>query len=307
MNNPKLEDNIVNNRLVNILKLVILCVLTFLNFIGISFCQPVSNKQQVDLLTKRQGFKTYLVKKEPAPQPYKKEKPPENVRELIYLSGGLKLKAWIAKPKTDKKYPAVVYLHGGFSFAEEDWNQASPFLKAGYIVMMPMLRGENGNPGYFEGFYSEVKDVLAAGRYLSSLSYVDSNKVFIAGHSIGGTLAILASMCKSPYKAAASFSGSPNLRLFLQSDWAKLMPFNLKNTKEIDLRCPFTNVACLQIPIFLFAGKEELWFVEDNESFLKKAKKLNKVCQINTLPGDHFSSVKPAIEMAIQLFSQQVK
>ena len=36
-----------------------------------------------------------------------------------------------------------------------------------------MLRAENGNPGVYEGFYGEVDDAVAAGRFLASLPFVD--------------------------------------------------------------------------------------------------------------------------------------
>jgi dipeptidyl aminopeptidase/acylaminoacyl peptidase len=43
--------------------------------------------------------------------------------------------------------------------------------------MTPTLRGENGNPGNFECFYGEVDDVIAAGRYLATLPYVDPKHI----------------------------------------------------------------------------------------------------------------------------------
>ena len=39
---------------------------------------------------------------------------------------------------------------------------AQPYRDAGYIVMIPILRGENGQPGFYTMFYDEVDDVLGA-------------------------------------------------------------------------------------------------------------------------------------------------
>jgi dipeptidyl aminopeptidase/acylaminoacyl peptidase len=48
-------------------------------------------------------------------------------------------------------------------------------------------------------FYNEVDDVLAATDVLAKLSYFDPDRIFIAGRSIGGTLALLASMASRQF------------------------------------------------------------------------------------------------------------
>src|SRR5207302_486149 len=98
-----------------------------------------------------------------------------------YRSGDLRLKAWTNRPpaKVRGKLPAVLYLHGGGAFDEDDWTQARPFRDAGFIVLAPMLRGENGLPGEFTMFYDEVDDVLAAADYVAKLPYVDPARVYL--------------------------------------------------------------------------------------------------------------------------------
>jgi hypothetical protein len=72
------------------------------------------------------------------------------------------LKAWIIEPAEARtKKPAVLFLHGGFAFGLDDWKMAEPYRAAGYVVMAPMLRGENGQAGFFSMFYDELNDVLA--------------------------------------------------------------------------------------------------------------------------------------------------
>ena len=70
--------------------------------------------------------------------------PPAGVTEITYSSGNLGLKAWVNQPEADNaRRPAVLFLHGGFAFDLEDWEMAQPFRDAGFVVMTPMLRGEN--------------------------------------------------------------------------------------------------------------------------------------------------------------------
>jgi dipeptidyl aminopeptidase/acylaminoacyl peptidase len=84
----------------------------------------------------------------------------------------------------------------------------------GFVMLIPMLRGENGNPGHFEAYYSEVDDIIAAGHFVRSLPYVDPNRVFLAGHSVGAILTVLTAMRPSPYKAGAALDG------YLDETWS---------------------------------------------------------------------------------------
>src|SRR5262249_22189024 len=145
-----------------------------------------------DLAAARKSFATKLKTRGPAPQRYRKEQQPPGVQQVEYTSGELKLKGWLYVPPSDgKRRPAVVFLHGGFAFATNDWTDAAPFGEAGFVLFVPMLRGENGNPGVYESFYGEVDDAIAAGQYVTSLPQVDGKNVFVAGHSSGAVLTCL--------------------------------------------------------------------------------------------------------------------
>jgi dipeptidyl aminopeptidase/acylaminoacyl peptidase len=103
------------------------------------------------LAAARKGFVTKLRVRGPAPQRYQNDKPPPGAKQVEYTSGGLKLKGWLSADARDgKNRPAVVYLHGGWAFGTGDWEDAEPFARAGFVLFMPMLRGENGNPGTYE-------------------------------------------------------------------------------------------------------------------------------------------------------------
>src|SRR5262249_32548492 len=110
------------------------------------FVEPTEFPPQTeDYAEARKKFKTKLLREGPAPQRAIPIKLPQGVTELEYASGEFVLKAWVTSapgPEPEKK-PAVLYLHNGFAFGEDDWEQAAPFRQAGYVVMIPMLRGEN--------------------------------------------------------------------------------------------------------------------------------------------------------------------
>lgn len=256
--------------------------------------------QSEDLATARKGFVTKLRVKGPAPQEYKPETPPAGVRQVEYSSGTLKLKGWLsADPGDGKRRPAVVFLHGGWSFAAEDWLDAEPFTRAGFVLFMPTLRAENGNPGGYESFYGEVDDAIAAGEFVKALPYVDGKNVFVAGHSVGGVLTTLVAMMPSSYKSAAALSGYVDMEVWAAAYPAEGVPYDRKNRQEVRLRNPLAFASSLRCPITLYVDKDAR---EVNDRLAKAARKAGKECELVSVPGDHQGMVKPAVNKAIEQF-----
>ena len=218
--------------------------------------------QTEDYAKARSQFKTKLLRQGPAPQPWKPIKPPARVSEVEYTSGELKLKAWVSHPADEKrKSPAVLFLHGGFAFDyPEDWNVSQPYRDAGFVVFTPMLRGENGQAGFFSFLYNEVDDVLAAAEYLGKLPYVDARHLYLAGPSAGGTLALLTAMTSSRFRAVASFSASPDQVLLLcarAKNAARDVPVDINDLRELEMRSPLAYAVSLKCPARIYVGTQE--------------------------------------------------
>jgi dipeptidyl aminopeptidase/acylaminoacyl peptidase len=256
-----------------------------------------------DLAVARQAFHTHLLWNQPSPQQLDGTlKAPPECDAVLYPSGTLNLQAWVSKdPNDGKRHPAVVYLHGNWVFEPRHWDCTLPYRNAGFIVLTPMLRGENGNPGNVEMFWGEVDDVVAAGKYVASLSYVDPSKVFLAGHSVGGTLTMLTAMVPSPYVAAAAFSGSPD-----QREMASEMPdwkvFDTSDAEEFRLRSPKFFPESIRCPLHLFAGDQEGWCIPECRRLAAAAQERGKDCTFLTVPGDHLTSKPIAIEKSLEFF-----
>lgn len=262
--------------------------------------ESISSTKQITsrFSEERGGFETNLIMRIPAPQEYEAEVPPAGIKEVFYDSGDLKLKAWLLdKPADDDKHPAVVFAHGGFSFGGSDLEYAQDFIDHGYILMMPMLRGENGNPGNFEYFYGEVDDLLAAADYLANVSYVDSTRIFLCGHSVGGTLSILTSMMPSRYRAMASFGGMPATE-YLISNGGYPNPFDSTNRKEFELRSASYYLDSIITPLFLYVGDQgEGSLLEFSDYFAKNVRSLGNPCEFKAVRGDHWSSVAESVRL----------
>jgi dienelactone hydrolase len=129
-----------------------------------------------------------------------------------YPSAGRELVGLFANPHTTAlarhgRAPALLYLHGGWALADLDMLDCRPFLAAGFAVLAPAYRGENGNPGVHEMLYAELDDALAALAWLRARADVDPERVFVFGYSAGGMLAALLALVP---ELGARMTGSAN-------------------------------------------------------------------------------------------------
>ncbi len=235
---------------------------------------------------------------------------PDAVREVTYPSGKRSLKAWLAIPETKaRRYPAVLFVHGGYNLDPEDWNQAEPFLDSGYAVMLPTVRGENGQPGNFTLGYDEVDDVIAAAEHLAGMRRIDPDHIYIAGHSNGGTLALLASMVSHRFRAVASLSGSCDARLwaaFVRQEYG-FLPFDPRNRRELKMRSPQPFAKSFKCPARLYYGEAADELPRLAESCRRTASAAHADgldVEAEGVPGDHMSMVLPGVRAAIAFFQR---
>jgi dienelactone hydrolase len=264
-------------------------------------------EQTEDYAQARQHFRTRLVRAGPSPQDgWKKERPPRGVNEIAYNSGKLRLKAWVNEPPAAAaggRLPGILFLHSGFAFGGDDWDQVQPFLAAGYVVMIPWLRGENGLPGSFSMLYDEVDDALAAAEMLASLPYVDNQRLYVAGHCEGGTMALLAAMTSNRFRAAASFSGSPD-----QVRWARMnpgwVPFDPDDEREFQMRSPLAFPRSFKCPVRLYYGKQEPFAGAPNSKMAEFSQAANLDVEAVEVTGDLHFFISPAVRQCIAFFQQ---
>jgi hypothetical protein len=293
-----------------VLGAVILCGFGLLFTIGFLVLQKV-NKQvtaassaEKSLFEDRAGHRT-VWKKSSYKASGPAEDPPQGVFEKVhYRSDAGSLVAYITPdPKDGKKHPAIVWAHGGFggigSFFWDDASKyddqsARAFREAGIVLMTPSWRGENDNPGRFELFFGEVNDLLAAVKHVKTLPYVDPNRVYIGGHSTGGTLTLLASTASDQFRAAFSFGGMPDGREVLYAgEGFGNTPYDSLKERESLLRSPIRYTRFITRPTFYFEGEDNPTFAESAQKMGRRAANINVPFQAYTLPGTHFDIVHP--------------
>ena len=229
------------------------------------------------------------------------EPPPPPFELVRYRSPAGVLPAYLTpRPKDGKRHPAIVWIVGGDTNSIDDvWSpqrrdndqSAAAYRKAGIVTMYPSLRGGNNNPGHREGFYGEIDDVIAARDYLARLPYVDPSRIYIGGHSTGGTVALLTSETTDRFRAVFAFGpaayGSMDTYYFGTLDFGKY------DKREASLRDPARWLSSVTKPTFVIEGKED----PSNIGPLDHMRRRNTNQLVTFLAvrfGDHFSVLAPS-------------
>lgn len=155
--------------------------------------------------------------------------------------------------------------------------------------MFPSLRGGNDNPGVREGFLGEVDDVLAAAKYLESRPEIDPKRIYLGGHSTGGTLALLAAQMGGGFRSVFSFGPVADVAGY-GSD-SGFLPFDLDNRQEVKLRSPGYWLSSLKGPTWVIEGTGSS-NVEDLRSMAASCAKSN-VHFVEVKGADHFATLAP--------------
>jgi acetyl esterase/lipase len=248
----------------------------------------------------RRGFQTRLVasggERKPAPVP------PAGLFRLVRYDASVgQLEAYLSPDTADgQKHPAIIWITGGDcnSIDEGCWTQgpeendqsAAAFRKAGVVMMFPSLRGGNANPGQKEGFLGEVDDVLAAADYLAKQPYVDPGRIYLGGHSTGGTLVMLVAASTDRFRAVFSFGPVDDVSGYPP----QYLPFDTSNPDEARLRSPGRWLHSVRCPTFVFEG------VEGNIDSLQSMRRAsaNPKLQFLSVDGaDHFSLLAPTTRL----------
>ena len=273
-------------------------ILAALSLCVLSGCLGESTpvQEKTSLPQAREGFKSKLVTRSTDRDAV--DEPPEAVFRLVRFDSPVgKLPGYLSNSADDgEKHPAIIWITGGDCNSIGDvWSPASPdndqtasaFRKAGAIMFFPSLRGGNQNPGQKEGFLGEVNDVLASADYLAKDPRVDPKRIYLGGHSTGGTLVLLVAECSDRFRAVFSFGPVSDVSHYPD----QFLPFDRSNSKEIALRSPGRWMDSIHSPVFVFEGDG------GNFSSLQAMQRACKNPMVHFYPiprANHFDVLAPA-------------
>lgn len=217
--------------------------------------------------------------------------------------------ALLARPDraAGDKLPALIWARGGHGGlgAYDDWiwddhdylGDALRLVASGrLIVFVPSWRGDNDNPGDAELFLGEVDDAAAAIAYVRTLPGVDPDRVYLAGHSTGGTLAVLASIAaKPPLRATFSFGGVMDMSARTAGQGYEYAPFDQSDPAESYIRSPVRFAREIVTPVYYFAGDHEPLYASLAQAMVTRAANAGVPYYAYTVTdGDHWNYV-PAV------------
>lgn len=206
-------------------------------------------------------------------------------------------------PGDGRRHPAIVWLTGGDSNSLSDFwtpgpdqndQSARAFREAGLIMAFPTLRGGNGQRSAKQAMFGEVDDVLAAAAQLAKLSYVDPERIYLGGHSTGGTLALLTAEMKTPFKAVFALGPVTQVERYPASMLG--VDFSLLDPMESKLRSPIHWLGGIAQPTYVIEGGNAPSNVGELDALCAASRNPRLHCI--RVPGmDHFGAIRPVTRL----------
>ncbi len=212
-------------------------------------------------------------------------------------SDDLIIHAYLYKPESnlpEKKFPGIVWIHGGPTAQFEDIFQHQPqssqksvqfIVQNGYVVLQPNIRGSSGYGKAFQkgnhGCWGEcdLEDVLGGVKYLQSLPFVDDDRIGVTGRAYGGMMTVAAAMnAPGVFKAAVAESIYYDYELGDLKMNAELRQklFNLEKVENI------------KTPILIIRGEDGDPTRPETELLVEELTKHRKLFQYNTYPEEAY-------------------
>ncbi len=206
--------------------------------------------------------------------------------------------AYESPPRAGTRRPAIIWVAGGFDWSigasaweegpRENDQSAAALRPDGLVLMLPALRGNNESAGESECFLGEVDDLIAAWEHLAARPDVDPARIYLGGHSTGGTLALLAAASTDRFRAIFAFGPVADPRQYGSSN---CMEDGLPEAEYV-ARAPIEWIKDVMTPTFVIEGKD------GNAGVLPiLAQTASPAVRFVTVPGaDHFSVLRPGSE-----------
>ncbi len=256
-----------------------------------------------------------------APTPAAVVAAPHVVPEAVTFTSfdGRQIPGWLYRPpgaSADTPVAAVVNPHGGPTDRDGDewFGIAQYFVDKGYAWLLPNFRGstswgrdhEWANHGSWG--VDDTKDCLAAHDFLSSLDWVDGDRIAIFGGSYGSYLA-LCSVVDDPehrYRCALTKYGDCDiLTSWAQGDRAgvqdmeRMLPHPSLALETYVAGSPIHRIDQLEVPILVAHGlRDERVHPAQSEELVEALRRLGKTYEYVTYPGEGhgFLSAGPQVD-----------
>ncbi len=220
---------------------------------------------------------------------------------------GVQLNASVVKPAdfdSTKKYPVLMYTYGGpgsqvvrnmWGRSDELWY--SFLAQHGYLIFMVDNRGTGARGKDFRtiGYRNlgkwEVNDHVEAAKYLSSLNYVDKNRIGIWGWSYGGYVSSMVILNGGDYfKTAIAVSPVTSWRYYDNIYTERYMGTPQSNPAGYVESSPITHASKLKGKFLLIHGtSDDNVHFQNTANFVSALEKANKQFSVMFYPDKNHS------------------
>ena len=200
---------------------------------------------------------------------------------VSYENDGFAIHSYLFRPPGPPPpggYPAIVWVHGGPSSQFEDgWRRHSDahyFIKHGYAVLAPNIRGSSGFGWEHEeannGCWArcDLDDVVAGATYLGTLPDINGDRVAVTGVSYGAYLSFAAStFAPDAFRAAVPLREGYANRIQLVERESALANINMyqyelglltENRETFRRASPTLFAADVGAPMLIIAGERDV-------------------------------------------------
>jgi dipeptidyl aminopeptidase/acylaminoacyl peptidase len=224
---------------------------------------------------------------------------------------GTPVAGYIYKPpdySAEKKYPAILWLHGGpvlEFYAEFDF-RARLLAANGYMVVMPNPRGSSGYGQEFSAATNadwgnkDVEDDLAAMDYAVAQGLADPDRLGVGGHSYGAISTNWIITKTNRFKAAISNAGEfINYSNFGHDEYSREWEIELglpwKTGALWERLSPFAGATKIKTPTLVIGGEED-WNcpIVNGEQLYQSLKWLGVPTLFVVYPGEYHEFTRPS-------------
>jgi dipeptidyl aminopeptidase/acylaminoacyl peptidase len=242
------------------------------------------------------------------------------VEEMWFKSpDGLDLQAWIIKPakfEDGKKYPMLLYIHGGpwsMYSVRFNWDWQN-FAANGYAVLYMNPRGSTG---YGQDFVNGIQysypgkdfdDLMAGVDAAIAKGFIDTRNLFVCGGSGGGVLTAWIVGHTDRFRAAVSMRPVINWHSFVgttdgASWYRQFKTYPWEDPVEYAERSPLHYVANVTTPTMVMTGEADLRTpISQSEEYYRALKMLKKETLLVRMPDEFHGWRRPSHQMLRQLY-----
>lgn len=148
---------------------------------------------------------------------------------LAYLSDGLKVTAYLYRPKAigKTKFPVIVFNRGSYIRGDIAAELVPIFHRLaiqGFVVIAPLYRGSDGAKGKDEVGGGDLADLASIEPLIKSIEFADAQNIFLYGESRGGMMVYQSLRDGFPANAAATYGAFSDFDALVTANSSQYLP-----------------------------------------------------------------------------------